>query len=283
MANPQPNDAHLRIAHTISEQLMVSHFTEQQRRILDLILRLSWGCGKKEAVIPRQSDFELVGVRQGHVKLHLDWLENAKVIFRTGTIYSFNKDFDQWRVGRSLQYSPEKLSHLIRLNLNHNTPELTESVRTLRNMEDPSTPELTESVSQPLRNMEANPYVIRKRSEPVPDTPKETYINVKKRTPPYSPPSTSTLSTLEDYQKQLKAKFPDIDFDVEFEKFNLYWSEGTRKLQRPKSALLNWMTKARQFAQERKGGQSGTSQGCIESDETDMARRRRESVGKPLR
>ena len=42
MANPQVENGYLKIANDIQEQLMVSHFTEQQRRILDLILRLSY-------------------------------------------------------------------------------------------------------------------------------------------------------------------------------------------------------------------------------------------------
>ena len=127
MANPQPADAHLRVAHSIGEQLMVSHFSEQQRRILDLILRLSWGCGKKVAFIPRQRDFEVVGVREGHIKGHLDWLVDAKVINRNESHYSFNKDFDQWRVSRSLGFSQAKLTELVRRNLNHTKEEFTEN------------------------------------------------------------------------------------------------------------------------------------------------------------
>lgn len=136
MANPQPTDAHLRMAHSIGEQLMVSHFTEQQRRILDLILRLSWGCGKKQAKIPHQRDFEVVGVRESHVRAHLDWLVESKVILRDINTYSFNKDFDQWRVSRALAYTPQRLTELVSLNLNHNKPKLTENENTsLRNRE----------------------------------------------------------------------------------------------------------------------------------------------------
>ena len=126
MARPQPTDAHLRIAHSINEQLMVSHFSEQQRRILDLILRLSWGCGKKDAYIPHQNDFEIIGVLKGHIRAHLDWLQEAKVIFREESIYSFNKDFDQWRVSRALAYTPKKLTELVTLNLNHTKGKVTE-------------------------------------------------------------------------------------------------------------------------------------------------------------
>jgi hypothetical protein len=82
MLNSQPVDAYLKIAHSIEEQLMVSRFTARQRRILDLILRLSWGCHKKTAYIPRQKDFEVAGISESHIKLHLEWLERSRVIFR---------------------------------------------------------------------------------------------------------------------------------------------------------------------------------------------------------
>jgi len=145
MANPQPTDAHIRIAHSIEEQLMVSLFSEQQRRILDLILRLSWGCGKKYAIIPKQSDFQIVGVGESHIKAHLQWLVTSRVIIREGQAYAFNKDFDQWHVSRSLVYTPEKMSDLVRINLaNNDDEELTENVRKVT--ESVSSKELTENV-----------------------------------------------------------------------------------------------------------------------------------------
>lgn len=117
MANPQPTDAHLRIAHSLLEQIMVSGFSKRQLSILLFILRLSWGCGKKEANIPRQSDFEIVGVGKGHIKADLDWLMEAKVIYRNGNFYGFNKDYDQWRVSRARGYKQERVTEMVRLNL----------------------------------------------------------------------------------------------------------------------------------------------------------------------
>lgn len=117
MANPQPTDAHLRIAHSLLEQIMVSGFSKRQLSILLFILRLSWGCGKKEANIPRQSDFEIVGVGSGHIKMDLDWLMEAKVIYRNGNFYGFIKDYDQWRVSRAKGYRQEKVTEMVRLNL----------------------------------------------------------------------------------------------------------------------------------------------------------------------
>lgn len=120
MASPQPTDAHLRIAHSILEQVMVSDFTKRQLSILLFILRLSWGCGKKEAIIPRQSDFEVVGVGSGHIKVELDWLIESRVIYRNGNLYSFNKDYDQWRVSRAKEYHQTRLTEMVKTNINHN-------------------------------------------------------------------------------------------------------------------------------------------------------------------
>ena len=117
MANPQPTDAHLRIAHSILEQIMVSDFTKRRLSILLFVLRLSWGCGKKEALIPRQSDFGLVGVESGHVKAELDWLEENKVIYRNGNFYSFNKNYDEWRVSRAKLYRQSLFTEMVSLNL----------------------------------------------------------------------------------------------------------------------------------------------------------------------
>ncbi len=122
---------------------MVSQFTEQQRRMLDLILRLSWGCGHHSAFIPKQKDFEIVGIGEGHIKAHLDWLIQAKVILRNGNYYSFNKDFDQWRVSRAFKYNPEQLSNLIHLNIETEDEKLTEN----------GSPKLTENGSLEKDNL----------------------------------------------------------------------------------------------------------------------------------
>ena len=70
--------------------------TARQRKILDLILRLSWGCAKKDAYIPHQRDFNVVGVHEVDVKDELTWLEVSKVIARQEAFYWFNKNYDEW-------------------------------------------------------------------------------------------------------------------------------------------------------------------------------------------
>jgi hypothetical protein len=56
---------------------------------------------------------------------------------------------------------------------------------------------------------------------------------------------------LKDYIKELRERFPNLNFDTELERFNLYWSEGKRQLKRPKLALLNWMKKAEEISLEK--------------------------------
>lgn len=118
MAKPQRTEAHIRIPHQIGEQFMVSQFTARQRRILDLILRLSWGCGKEEAHIPHQRDFDLIGIGEGHIKRELELLLRDNIIRRDGGKYALNKDFVEWRVSRVRGYHQEKLTRLVGLNLN---------------------------------------------------------------------------------------------------------------------------------------------------------------------
>jgi len=54
-----------------------------------------------------------------------------------------------------------------------------------------------------------------------------------------------------EYVEETKTEFPDLDCEVEFRKFKLYWSEGSRKLKRPKYAWHNWLLKAREIARDK--------------------------------
>ena len=116
---PQLEDGYLRIANEVWNQLMMCQFKREQRGIIDLIIRLSWGCGKKWAHIPRQKDFCLAGVYESHVKRELEWLEKANVITidREQKMYQFNKHYDTWRVSIGRGYDEDALAQLVALNL----------------------------------------------------------------------------------------------------------------------------------------------------------------------
>ena len=60
---------------------------------------------------------------------------------------------------------------------------------------------------------------------------------------------------LKEYIETVLTKdFPDIDIPEELKKFNIYWSEGKRTLQRPKTAFRNWLVNARKYKQENNSG-----------------------------
>ena len=119
MANPQPHEAHIRIAHSISESIMMRDFSKRQRSILDLILRLSWGCSKKTAIIPKQKDFEIIGISATKIKDELQWLINANVIecCKETNEYSFLKDFEKWAVSLVHGYDRKRFDELLHFNL----------------------------------------------------------------------------------------------------------------------------------------------------------------------
>ncbi len=68
--------------------------------------------------------------------------------------------------------------------------------------------------------------------------------------------------SFEDYSKNLKSRFIDINWDDEYEKFDLYWFKGTKTCKNPKLALLNWMQKARYNS---KGGNNGQNKSTTRS------------------
>lgn len=137
MANPQKEQGHLRIANEIWDQIMMCDFNREKRAILDLVLRLSWGCGKKSALIPRQKDFCLAGIPESNIKKNLKWLEKAKVlqIDWENKLYMFNKDYDSWRVSLVESYDEERLNLLIYQNiqLSNNKEKLSNSEENLLN------------------------------------------------------------------------------------------------------------------------------------------------------
>lgn len=115
MANPQP-DKFTKLSNELYEAIMTSDFSKRQRKVLDLIIRMSYGCQKKYALI-RPIDFELVGVWKVDIQKELRYLEKAKVIFRDGERIELNKNYDQWRISIVKSFDEERMKALIKRNL----------------------------------------------------------------------------------------------------------------------------------------------------------------------
>lgn len=109
--------AFMRLPLNVLDEMVTRQFTDPQRRVLELIQRLSWGCGQEWAHIPHQKDFEVVGIKKNHIKDQLDWLTDAKVIDREGEFYRVNPTFEQWRVSRVQGFRSDRMSKLVHQNL----------------------------------------------------------------------------------------------------------------------------------------------------------------------
>lgn len=240
MANPQPTDAHLRIAHSINEAIMMRDFTKLQRKVLDLILRLSWGCGKKDAHIPHQRDFSVVGVHETDIKAELNWLEASKVIGRDSSRYWFNKNFDEWQVSRVKPYQPEKLGDLLSINLNSNSPKLNKMLNK----------NLTNSKVKTKQNV--------KFSTPKLASPKESIKKVLNKDTIILPEwiDTNVWNAFLEMRKKMKAASTEFALSLIIKDLEKFKAAG----EDPNEILKRSITNSWKGVFSHKGGQGGTHQ-----------------------
>lgn len=99
------------------EKLMVSNFSLYERGVVELVLRLSTGCCKDLALIPRQKDFEVAGIPRNKAKAIIDRLIDAKVIMRDEIQYSVNLNTAEWDIPAKRISSDALLARLVHLNL----------------------------------------------------------------------------------------------------------------------------------------------------------------------
>lgn len=122
MASPQLENGYTRTANELSEAIMQSDFSKRQLNILNLIIRMSYGCGKKSALF-KYNDFELVGVYKADIKKELDYLTGVKVVSvdyiadLSMIEAALNKNYDQWRVSLVKGFVKEKWEQLLHRNL----------------------------------------------------------------------------------------------------------------------------------------------------------------------
>ncbi|WP_068649493.1 replication protein [Paenibacillus antarcticus] len=120
MVSPQKKNGYVGIANEIWDEIIRRDFTKRQKDILMLIIRLSYGCNRKVAFIPKQQDFTLCGLGgKGHVGVELKFLEQCKVI-TTGQQkgeFKLNKNYDLWAITPVRGWEQERFNELIHLNL----------------------------------------------------------------------------------------------------------------------------------------------------------------------
>lgn len=113
------NKGYLKIPTGIFEEFLARDFTKKQIKVLNLIMRLSWGCQNNSAVIPTISAFACCGLHRQDVAGELEFLNTNKVIFmeKEANTYAINTDFSEWSVQYSRNSNKNELNRLIGINL----------------------------------------------------------------------------------------------------------------------------------------------------------------------
>lgn len=119
MANPQP-DEFTRISNELFEAILLSNFKKRQLNIILLVIRLSYGCGRKYAVL-RQADFKIIGIDKSDIKKELDQLIQSGVLTIDGERIALNKDYDRWQIFRAHPGGADKFKQVLKRNLTERT------------------------------------------------------------------------------------------------------------------------------------------------------------------
>lgn len=125
MANPQPEKGFVKLANEIWNEIIRRDFSKRQKDIILFIWRLSYGCQKKSAIIPKLKDFELCGIGAQNIRKELDYLVSCKVISwdKLETIFSVNKDYDKWQISPVRGWDEDRFRELISGNLGASTSQ----------------------------------------------------------------------------------------------------------------------------------------------------------------
>jgi len=142
-------------------------------------------------------------------------------------------NYNLYQTGKSVSHSEQQVLAPVNKSVSHSE----QSVSYSEHFVSPSEQQVLSRVNNTGVNNEVARRVATKK-----------YKNIKKK---------KKKETFTEYCEHLRKEFTDINFDLELRKFNLYWSDGNRKLKNPKLALFNWMTKCREFAKSKKVGADG--------------------------
>lgn len=105
MASPQLEDGYTQIANEILESLMETYLSPNQWQVLLCIIRKTYGFKKKVDWIANCQIVKATGLHKTTVSRALKKLEQKGLINRNGKTIGFQKDWEQWEVGRIANYT----------------------------------------------------------------------------------------------------------------------------------------------------------------------------------
>lgn len=102
MANPQLEDGYTRIANEIMEALAKYRIPGEQRQVLDIILRKTYGYGKKWDMISNSQFVKATGMKKGNASRAIKGLIDKNIVIKSDNkhipSYQFNKNYKKWKV-----------------------------------------------------------------------------------------------------------------------------------------------------------------------------------------
>ena len=302
MASPQIENGFVRIANELYNAILVRGFSKRQRAIVDLVMRLSYGCHKKTAYIPKLTQFVACGVDKYHIKSELLALRKSNVIDWHGAEYWVVKDYDSWLVPVPDDIQMQHLTELIKLNLhgyqigntgyqNGNSDE----VESYQNGNQEVTKTVTKEL--PKRQLEEAQNPHGSKADRVSKDILKISKDKKKRAPtsatevsltPEQEQALTNLSEVLDitandqaWIRSIGAKYPKVDLaDVSWQ-LSRWFHENPYEFKKPKSnprsRFRNWVANADKREQWRKPA-AKVSQLARTPDEDEVDRRIREAL-----
>jgi len=239
MAKPQIEDGHSDIANELLEAIIKTHFSNAEHSIFWAIVRKTYGWHKKTDKISYSQFEEATGLNRRHVGPALKRLIYRNIIVCTNageritSEYGIQKDYEKWglapiTVTKSDTDNSVNLAPII----------VTEYINHLA-------PISVASDTVPGKTGTDNGNT----SDTDNGTDKRKNTKQKKLTK-----ERDNKISFEEYKEIMREKYSDLDFDNEFQKWNLYWYEGNKKCINPKLALHNWLDRAREYKKEHING-----------------------------
>ena len=242
MANPQ-SENFLKIPAKLAQVIAKTRFSAYESRVFWCILIKTCGWNKQTDCISRSQFAAVTGISPRHVCEVLGLLLKKQIITVAGSAqkkeYGIQTDYALWQnIGR-----------------NHSGTAPRGGSKSAPDGEQVDDVHLLPAAAEPAPN--GGITCPNRGTKPAPRGVHTIEESIIQKNMTKEDDGGGLKKPFKIYQAELRERFQDLDFNLELEKFNLYWYGGARKVKNPHLALLNWLSKARQIAQNKGGKENG--------------------------
>ncbi len=245
MANPQKENGAVPIANELWEALGRTYLSSYENQVLNCILRKTYGWNKKTDRISYSQFEEYTGIDRRHTARTLKRLLDRNIIICQGEgqnlEYGVQKDYERWQPLPKQATKPlpkqatvSTVAQIGNATIDTATGEIiSETPEPLPKQATVGEKPLPKQATKPLPKQAHTKDIIHKTSS------LDIYIDD---------------DSLEEFLRETRGKYPDLDFDHELEKCRLWWDSRDAK-HTPKNlklCIVNWMDKAMEMKKERR-------------------------------